>query len=270
MLIAKILPLAASAIAQAPAMSPGSATGARWVVDWADSECSLIRTASDGHTARAAIVVTPGSPGFVIRLLDAGLGRLPRPLPNVELSVEPAGVVLLRGVLTPFRSGRQVVYGSQSIDDGHLADIAAATVLRVRRNGQNRAAIPMPGARAAITILRRCIDDQLPRWGIDPERHWALRSRPSPVGGAASWFRAFDYPRESILGREQGKTVARLRVRGDGSVGECVVVASSGHRRLDERTCEIHSSRARYEPARDANGNPAEAMAIVSVTWTLP
>jgi TonB family protein len=266
MLSAKILSVA---LAMTPL--PGDAPRARWVVDYADMECSLSRTAADGHTARIAIVVTPGGAGFVIRFFDAGLGRLPRPVPNVGVSVQPGGPLLSNAVLTPYRSGRQVVYASPIIEDGHLDSLASGTMLRITRNGQNRAAFPLPGVRNAVAVLRQCVDDQLRAWGIDPVLHRSLRSRPAPVDGViASTFRFADYPESAIRAGHEGRTVARLSIAADGSIAACTAVASSGHAELDERTCAVLSSRARYRPALDADGNPIAAMAIVSVSWNLP
>jgi protein TonB len=74
-----------------------------------------------------------------------------------------------------------------------------------------------------------------------------------------------DYPRGA---RRIGGTVAiAFRVRGDGRVDGCRVIASSGSSVLDELTCDLVEKRFRYRPARDAEGQAVDAAQRTSFTW---
>ena len=107
----------------------------------------------------------------------------------------------------------------------------------------------------------------------------ATRRRPPPAAGRArparparplgSYFSGDDYP--SGLERvQEGIVRFRLTVGPDGRVGGCAITGSSGSSALDMATCRILRSRARYAPARDADGNPAPGVDRGRVVWRLP
>lgn len=73
-----------------------------------------------------------------------------------------------------------------------------------------------------------------------------------------------DYPRRS---RASGTVAIAFRVRGDGRVDRCAVIASSGEPLLDDLTCELVERRFRYRPARDVAGRPVDSALRTSFTW---
>jgi protein TonB len=86
----------------------------------------------------------------------------------------------------------------------------------------------------------------------------------------ASYVSDADYPTSAIRAEEQGTTRFRLSVSPDGRVGDCTVTGSSGSSALDNATCRIMRSRARFTPARDGNGNPTGDTVGSSIRWVLP
>lgn len=74
--------------------------------------------------------------------------------------------------------------------------------------------------------------------------------------GAGSLVSNMDYPSEAIRNHEQGITAFRLDIGIDGRVTGCTITSSSGSPTLDAATCRLLVARARFEPARDANGKP--------------
>lgn len=85
-----------------------------------------------------------------------------------------------------------------------------------------------------------------------------------------SYFSADDYPASALRGNDQGTTGFSLTIGPNGRVTECSVTSSSGSSALDQATCRILRSRARYTPARDASGNPTSGRDSGRVTWRLP
>ncbi|HTU10332.1 MAG TPA: energy transducer TonB [Allosphingosinicella sp.] len=85
-----------------------------------------------------------------------------------------------------------------------------------------------------------------------------------------SYFSADDYPAAALRGNDQGTTGFSLTIGTNGRVEGCTVTASSGSAALDQATCRILRSRARYTPARDQNGNPTSGRDSGRVTWRLP
>jgi protein TonB len=85
-----------------------------------------------------------------------------------------------------------------------------------------------------------------------------------------SYFSADDYPAAALRGNDQGTTGFSLTIGPSGRVEACSVTASSGSAALDQATCRILRSRARYTPARDSSGNPTSGRDSGRVTWRLP
>ena len=85
-----------------------------------------------------------------------------------------------------------------------------------------------------------------------------------------TYFSADDYPATSLRAWQEGTTSFRLLVAANGRVAACQITLSSGFQALDMATCRILRSRARYQPARDAAGNPVEGTDSGRVTWRLP
>jgi protein TonB len=85
-----------------------------------------------------------------------------------------------------------------------------------------------------------------------------------------SYFSADDYPAAALRGNDQGTTGFSLTIGPNGRVSDCSVTSSSGSSALDQATCRILRSRARYTPARDSSGNPTSGRDSGRVTWRLP
>ena len=91
----------------------------------------------------------------------------------------------------------------------------------------------------------------------------------SAVGDLQGLFRGDDYPQSAIERDEQGAVTVRLTVGTNGRVSNCNVSSSSGSRTLDNATCRILRSRARFTPARDSNGNPTTDTVTQRIRWVL-
>lgn len=79
-----------------------------------------------------------------------------------------------------------------------------------------------------------------------------------------------DYPRAAIQAHQQGTAAFRVIVGPDGRISDCFITASSGSAALDEATCRVMYLRARYRPARDADGHPTIDVDSSQVRWVLP
>jgi TonB family protein len=79
-----------------------------------------------------------------------------------------------------------------------------------------------------------------------------------------------DYPPEALRQRWQGTVVTELTVATNGFPKACRVTKSSGYKILDDKTCELLITRAKFLPAKDEQGNPKEDIVHVPpVTWSL-
>ena len=107
-------------------------------------------------------------------------------------------------------------------------------------------------------------------------RRWRRRPRRRVIppqrarANLNSYFSGDDYPAAALRGNDEGSTGFRLTIGPNGRVTDCQVTASSGSAALDQATCRILRSRARYTPARDTSGNPTSGTDSGRVTWRLP
>lgn len=81
---------------------------------------------------------------------------------------------------------------------------------------------------------------------------------PPPPPSMVPLFSVDDYPAAALAAHAEGTVVVKLRIGIDGRPRACRIVRSSRNDELDLATCKIMLMRARFSPARDANGNPVE------------
>lgn len=92
--------------------------------------------------------------------------------------------------------------------------------------------------------------------------------RGSPPHLIAGMITRRDYPRE-LRGSNVPVEVIELQyaIDIDGYVRDCRILKSSGNDLLDQRTCQLYESRYRYDPARDATGQPQRVIARATRSW---
>lgn len=91
-----------------------------------------------------------------------------------------------------------------------------------------------------------------------------------PSGDLRGLIRGDDYPSSAQSRGDEGTVRVRLTVGTNGRVTNCAVASSSGSRTLDDTTCRLLRSRARFTPARDNNGNPIQdTVTSPPITWRL-
>jgi len=86
----------------------------------------------------------------------------------------------------------------------------------------------------------------------------------------ASYISDDDYPQDAIRNEQQGATGFRLEVGSDGRVSNCTVTSSSGSSSLDNTTCRLMRSRARFTPATDSSGAKTADTVSGRILWRLP
>lgn len=89
-------------------------------------------------------------------------------------------------------------------------------------------------------------------------------ARPRPGNG----FSDDDYPAASRRNEEQGLVEVRYVIGPDGRARDCAVIASSGHPRLDEATCDRIERRFRFTPAQQGGVAVSETR-TQRVRWAL-
>jgi TonB family protein len=81
-----------------------------------------------------------------------------------------------------------------------------------------------------------------------------------PTPTRTRFIHADDFPFQARQHGWQGAVVADLTISARGTVDKCDIAKSSGYKLLDDTTCQILVERARFQPARDKDGNAVEDM----------
>ena len=85
-----------------------------------------------------------------------------------------------------------------------------------------------------------------------------------------SWVTNDDYPPAALRGGMQGQVRFTLSVDEKGAVTDCTVTGSSGSQLLDETTCTLLKTRAKFAPAEDGRHRPIPALYSNRFRWEIP
>jgi periplasmic protein TonB len=91
----------------------------------------------------------------------------------------------------------------------------------------------------------------------------------TPRGAPQNWVTNDDYPPSAQRDGVEGTTGFSLAVGADGKVTSCSVTSSSGSSLLDDTACRLLTRRARFNPAKDANGTPIAATYNNRFRWQI-
>lgn len=116
-------------------------------------------------------------------------------------------------------------------------------------------------------LLPRDIPDVTPQ-NPPPPRFAPEAARPR--GNPGGWVTEQDYPTRALREGREGVTRFTLAIGADGRVTRCDIVGSSGHHDLDAQACARLASRARFDPARDGNGEKTAGSYSNSIRWVIP
>ena len=90
----------------------------------------------------------------------------------------------------------------------------------------------------------------------------------SLTGSLQGLFSADDYPPSALDNNEQGTVTVNLTIGPSGRVTGCSPSGSASST-LKSATCRLVTSRARFSPAQDANGNPTTSSYSQSIVWRI-
>ena len=106
--------------------------------------------------------------------------------------------------------------------------------------------------------------------GLAPASVAAAEPEPArPLATLPTLFSDADYPAAALRNHEQGPVGFRLEVGPDGRPSACSVASSSGSQALDSTTCRLLMERARFRPARDAEGKATSDSFTGRIVWRL-
>ncbi|MCM0000127.1 MAG: energy transducer TonB [Erythrobacter sp.] len=275
------LALAALAASAAPAFAaPTIATPvAPWEASFEGGICRMQRafeTSGQPHL----LILEQNAPSRALGIALAGpsLGGLDENAPlRVTLAASDAGFEK-RARIDPNRQFGHVAIlnGVWLADDvseeggnfGRIDLDAAQFVQRisVSQGGKDVIFDTGPLADAAL-VLNECTAQMLRSWGLDPDQQYTLQQRAQPVDPAKlAKEMQKSYPRGAARGLRSGPLEVVALIDAKGGVRECRIIAASQWADLDAATCTT-LTKARYVPARDAEGRPVASYWRTRVTF---
>lgn len=91
-----------------------------------------------------------------------------------------------------------------------------------------------------------------------------------PKNGPQGWISNDDYPSVALRRDQEGTASYRLTIGSNGMVANCQITRSTGHEALDAATCKLISRRARFDPAKDSDGQKIAGSYDGQVSWRIP
>ncbi len=246
----------------------------------------MLPAAEQGAVPAAPATASPQALGSVGEWLDAGPALRGQPPGDyrftVSVTIDTAGRVsrceLLRGtgvapldrILCPDLMTRARYRPAQSSDGKAVAaDLSLTGGWTVR---QRPALTPGPEARPQ-PITQAPPPPPAPQRRAEPVISCPPATGSGPMVAEpcmrGRWIGDGDYPAAALAQGQQGKVGYRLLIDAKGRVQSCDITESSGHAALDKGTCDLIRRRARFVPARGADGQPMEWSYRSGVDWEL-
>ena len=268
-----------------PLLEPSSP----WKVDYADSECRLLRTFGTGDQAVTLRLARGGNPGSVdVIIAGPGIPKLPAMAP-IEMKLEPQGLTQSAKAMSmaiPGGGGRLIRWfdGSFALFD-HFTE---TQVVEFSSGKASLAKIDITLARSALKAFDACYSDLLQGWGASPEDAAELVATrtipgegtstvvaqradlPRPKTSPFTLVTPADYPTDALMKEQSGNVTALLEVAIDGRPTACRIAVSSKVASLDAATCSVLMRRARYDPPHDGAGQPRRSIRFERIRWYIP
>jgi hypothetical protein len=120
-----------------------------------------------------------------------------------------------------------------------------------------------------FAALRKCTDDLVATWGLDPKQQAMLSKRPEPLTKPYTWLKSADYPSTMLNLGKQAQVNFRLSVSAEGAPTACEVQSSYNDKKFDEVTCAVLMRRVRFSPALDVKGIAVPSFYLNTVRWIM-
>ncbi len=234
-----------------------------WKADFQKSQCTLMN--GSAKDLGISFRMTPGQPEPELLVFGA-LKRLPDYRGKVTVELAPGGGKFEAEVYPITTKTARVL---QFSDFPHeFASAFAQSWDLFITDGKSRTKVPTSGAHKAFGVLQDCVNETLPKWGIDSRAYASLKKPPTTIEDKF-WISGADYPADAHRADWQGNVVIRLNVDATGDVTDCAVVVSSGWKSVDKLTCGKAIAWAKFHPAIGADGEPVAAVRTSNVAFRL-
>lgn len=259
-----------------------------WNVDFGVDKCRLVRTFGVGKDQHL-LTFQQYWPGDQAGLTVAGPAfKRFRSLTRTDVTFfadqQPLRTTPFTGTVEGFGTG--VIFSAIKIDSGEpetnvvdepsqsgipQMDVAMGQQVQflALRQGGREVRLDTGPLGDAFKVLNQCTLDLLRDWGLDPERHLTAQSLPRWINQEALTRKIIaNYPKGALAQGEQAIMRMRVVMSAEGTVESCTILKATNTTRLESPACEA-MQRARFEPARDAAGQPFRSLYVTSITYRI-
>lgn len=257
-----------SVAAQAPAAQPA----ARWHLDGATDRCVLTRQLQGKPGAATFVLRTiPGSNLYDVILAGegfaSGYGRRASEA-RVAIGDGSGHVAPAGGVAMPGGRGHGIILSR--LPASFVADFAAGSSLRlIDKAGAELGSWTIPIGAKAAEALNFCETEKQVEWGADAAALEKGATPPRPRTDPSSWLTVRDFGLATSSAPGRFSAVVRMKVDEKGTPSECKLLESAGNVEIKPTFCPALLESARYEPAKDAKGNPVQSIAVHVLTFQI-
>ena len=264
-------------------------SSSKWVVNYADNGCRLLRQFGTGDDM-VTLVMNRYGPDDDFQMTLAG-----KPLRKFFGS---------REVLVQF--GPQEQAQEKEFEDGSLGDapamifssmsvekiegdtvadalarisapediaperFAAISYLSVGKKQRAPLILETGALEKPFAALSACTDNLVESWGFDIQKEKTLQRRATPKDDYTSWIRTMDYPVDMLRAGQPAIVQFRLDVDATGTVTACHILETTRPKAFDDAVCHSMMKRASFEPAIDNEGKPVASYFRRTVRFRLP
>jgi hypothetical protein len=263
-----ILAIALLAAGPGVAQTPRAPT-AGWVLEFAPSQC-LASRAYGSAAAPLTLAIKPSPLGDVVQLaliLPSAKGRSAAREEKAIVRIDGAAAIEATALAMNARgtSSRTLRI---NLPSDRLQGLREATRLSISVKDELDETFALRLMKPLLETMDQCLADLRHEWNVDKADQLSVRARPK--ANLASYVSDSDYPDETV-DREQSGTVGFvLLIDENGKLADCMVTATSQVAFLDVQACAVFMTRARFEPARSADGKPAKDALVSRLRWVLP
>ncbi|HET9398202.1 MAG TPA: TonB family protein [Sphingomicrobium sp.] len=239
----------------------------KWTVDFDDQRCFAarrFRSASQGLVFGIAswrkfdwakvVIEKPGRVDGILPLYG-------------KVSVDGGKAYEVTMVAAASANDGRVIY-TFSLTGEAIDALKAGKRARVQA-AQLDADIPMTSLSPVLAKLDECLPLLLEHWGFGKDKQAVMASFPAHATRTPQ-LRSGDYPAAAVRRGAVGVVEVLVNVGTEGKALDCRIIRSSGHKDLDDTTCQKLLSRGKFLPGRDRSGKAVVSPFYFAVNWLMP
>ncbi len=281
----------------------------KWVLDYADNSCRLLRTFGEGDD-KSTLVIERVAPGQALSMLVMGkpfaASRMARdftarfaPLDDVKALNGSAALSSDEGKLpailwpymtfqktievkVPTKEMREAMHRARKGERPPAIEAALMMQNRIeeRTNASNVKAIEILRGHEAQVVLDTgslgTANRMMDQCARDQLSHWGVDPdtedkivRRPFAQSPMSWFSYTDYPMESLRKNQESALQVRLLVDAEGKVTKCTPMTFVADEAFPKKVCEVFSTRGHFEPAELADGTKVPSYYVQRIQFRL-